>query len=1184
MKRLFLICLLAVAGMVGAWAYDFEVNGICYNVTNKSTKEVEVTYRNWNYNSYFGDVVIPDSVSYNGNTYWVTCIGSSAFYFCPDLTSVTIPDGVTSFGDWFFPGCNKLTSIIVDGANPIFSSLDGVLFNKEGTVLKAYPPGRQGAYVIPDGVTSVEGKAFYGCSGLTSVCISEEVASIEDGAFAGCSNLTSVEWNAMWFENFTSDNTPFYGEALFYDSDGFVSIAVFDLRDQITSFTFGDNVMYIPAYLCSGMKKLTSITIPEKVMGFGECSFVGCSSLTTAIWNTINYIDFTTNNTPFYSCDNFDLRSQITSFTFGDRVEHVPAYLCTGMKNLDSLTFLGRVKSIGSDAFNSCYNLKTLHYDDTMESWCQIDFATASSNPLRYADNVFIDKQQLKGELTIPKGIKSIKDYAFYGCHHLTSLAISNEVTNIGKEAFYSCYYLTSISIPDRVTNIGEGAFRACSSLTSVTIGNGITSIGAYTFSNCTNLVSLIVPDGVKSIAERAFSGCSGLVSVTIGEGVTSIDSHAFEDCSNLASVVWNAVNCENFTIGNTPFYCYNDDEYSVDFDVRGKITAFTFGEEVEHIPDFLCAGMEQLASVAFLGGVTSIGESAFANCNDLITLRYDGTLNSWCQIDFATATSNPMGYADRVFINRQQVEGKMNLPDGLTEIKDYVFYGCNALTSVIIPDKVINIGNEAFYDCCNLASITIPDMVTSIGNKAFYNCGSLASISIPKTITSIGHDAFEGCHGMDSVFYTGDMAQWCKIYFKNEYSNPISHGHNLYMDNQLVVEVEIPKETTEINDYAFYGCSHLASIAIGEEVTSIGYNAFYGCNSLTSVTWKPIRYQDFASGDTPFCDEYKFDLREQITSFTFGDKVQHIPAWLCAGMSKLTAISLPSSVTSIGTSAFVDCPAVKDLYSHALMPPVLAGDPSSLEGHPFAGLTETANLYVPCGAEFDYFTYSYWAVFKNIIGVEHQVLVMVDDGSKGTAALTQPVLCETSEAVIAATPNADYIFTQWSDGNTDNPRTVTVTSDTLFTALFAPAVCQVNLNTNDPFMGNVTGGGEYAYGTSATIEAVPAEGYRFVQWSDGNTDNPRTVVVTDNLTLTAEFEPKEVTGLDDVTRQLTVTTEQHNILIYGASDSVLSVYTVQGTCLYRGTAEAEPTVIPVPSAGMYVVMIGEEMVKVVVR
>ena len=247
-------------------------------------------------------------------------------------------------------------------------------------------------------------------------------------------------------------------------------------------------------------------------------------------------------------------------------------------------------------------------------------------------------------------------------------------------------------------------------------------------------------------------------------------------------------------------------------------------------------------------------------------------------------------------------------------------------------------------------------------------------------------------------------------------------------------------------------------------------------------------------------------------------------------------------------------------------------------------GISENANLYVPCEAEFDYFTTSYWAVFKNIIGLSYQVQVNANNDMMGTVYIVQDIDCEQNEAIIQATPNADYIFTQWSDGNTDNPRTVTVTGDTLFTALFAPAVCQVQLGTNDPFMGNVTGGGEYAYGTSITIEAVPAEGYRFVQWSDGNTDNPRTVEVTDNMALTAEFASKETTGLDDATHRLAVTTDHRNILVYGAAGNALSVYNVQGVCLYHGTAEADPAIIPVPSAGLYVIMAGEDMVKVVVR
>ena len=222
--------------------------------------------------------------------------------------------------------------------------------------------------------------------------------------------------------------------------------------------------------------------------------------------------------------------------------------------------------------------------------------------------------------------------------------------------------------------------------------------------------------------------------------------------------------------------------------------------------------------------------------------------------------------------------------------------------------------------------------------------------------------------------------------------------------------------------------------------------------------------------------------------------------------------------------------------------------------------------------------------MFDTIVGVEYNVLVSVDDASKGMATLRQPVLCGTTEAVIDATPHWGYTFTQWSDGYMWNYRTVTVTCDTTFTAMFAPDVFHVYLSTNDPTGGSVTGEGSYEYGDTATLIATPNEGYRFMQWSDGNTDNPRTLTMTKDVELSAEFAPTMTTGLDDTVRLLAVTTEHCNILVYGAADNTISAYTMQGVCLYRGSAEAEPAIIPVPSAGLYVVMVGEEMVKVVVR
>jgi putative cell wall-binding protein len=164
-----------------------------------------------------------------------------------------------------------------------------------------------------------------------------------------------------------------------------------------------------------------------------------------------------------------------------------------------------------------------------------------------------------EGAYTIPDSVTSIGDWAFSGCHSLTSVSIGNSVTSIGKYAFYSCSSLTNVTIPDNVTSIGEEAFSGCGltsvtigngvrgigdrafsgchSLTSVSIGNSVTSIGVGAFSGCRSLTSVIIPDSVTSIGKYAFSHCSSLTSVAIGNSVTSIRDEAFYWCDNLISV-----------------------------------------------------------------------------------------------------------------------------------------------------------------------------------------------------------------------------------------------------------------------------------------------------------------------------------------------------------------------------------------------------------------------------------------------------------------------------------------------------------------------------------------------------------------------------------------------------------------------------------------------------------------------
>ena len=441
MKPKLFTLILALVASVGITQASVTINGIAYNF-NETEQTAEVTR-----GSYSGSIIIPSSVEYNSVTYSVTSIGKEAFYSCSGLTSVTIGNSITSIGDRAFYDCYRLTSVTI--GNSVTSIGKEAFWYCKGLTSVSIPNSvtsiGEGAFSwckgltsvsISNSVTSIGERAFSGCKSLTSVSIPNSVISIGNDAFSGCSSLTSVVWNAKNCAN----------------SGGFGS--------QVESFTFGNEVESIPASCCSGMDKLTSITIPSSVISIGNDAFSGCSSLTSVVWNAKN-------------CANSgSFGSQVESFTFGNEVESIPASCCYWMNKLTSITIPSSVISIGNEAFYNCSGLTSV---------------------------------------TIGNSVTSIGKKAFYYCTDLISITIPNSVTSIGEYAFEHCTGLTSVSIPNNVTSIGSYAFQNCSGLTSITIPNGVTSIGVCAFYYCTDLISITIPNSVTSIGEYAFSWCGSL-------------------------------------------------------------------------------------------------------------------------------------------------------------------------------------------------------------------------------------------------------------------------------------------------------------------------------------------------------------------------------------------------------------------------------------------------------------------------------------------------------------------------------------------------------------------------------------------------------------------------------------------------------------------------------------------------
>ena len=814
-------------------------------------------------------------------------------------------------------------------------------------------------------------------------------------------------------------------------------------------------------------------------------------------------------------------------------------------------------------------------------------------------------------------GVSSIGSYALSNCGNLTDVVVSASVETIGATAFSNCGKL-KYNEYENALYLGNAGnpyiwlMKAKSSgISSCTINANCMHINRYAFENCNNLTSIDIPNSVTTIGEKAFYNCGGLREVSIPKPVTTIESQAFNN-ANISFY------CEP-TSRPSGWYCYYSSGYGtssdwnsnrgtcywgVSFDIDGLAYYITGQDSVDVVKYTNNDTAIVIPSTVTYSGttykVTGIKELAFENRNNLKTITIPNSVARIAALAFVEANKLETINVDAANANYTSVDGVLFNKDKTT----LVCYPAsnNKNVDYTIPSTVTTIESGAFYKCNTLNSIYIPYNVTNVGYYAIsakiiycepffrpagwnnywrysgdYYWSTRRTGDFIYTITEVDDDEFVA----KLRAYTGDGGNVViptqitvreVAYEETDYSvidvsteskatyPVVSIESEVFRNCEGLTSVSIGESVTEINSSAFSNCTGLTSAYIGSSVKSISGYAFYNCSSLKTVTI-PASVTFINTNAFNKCDSITtlvtnsnaigsvFSNKSLLTTVSIGDSVTTIPDNAFKNCTALSSVSIPNSVTSIGESAFENCIELSSITI-----------PKGVTSIGASAFKDCINLDIYCQAKVKY---SGWDDNWNIsecpvhMGANLFVVKATPNNAEWGTVTGSGNYMAGNEVRLMATASAGYRFVKWSDNNTDNPRVEIVDSDLTLSAVFEKVASATKFTVvgiaNNAAFGSVTGTATYNYGDTATLAATANAGYRFVKWNDDNIANPRKVVVTDHLNLTAIFE------VDNSTPASFMIVVVANNAAYG---------TTTGTAVYEAGTEA--IISAVAAAGCY--------------
>ena len=899
------------------------------------------------YSTHLTDVTLPSGLTHIGEGVFsfvnissikipetVTTIGYSGFSGCKNLESIELPAGLQELGNYAFCDTGLRSVKIPHGVTNLKSAFSSC-YNLTSAEIPSSVTSMDRAFSscsslsnvkLASGLTAIGAYAFFYCENLESIDIPETVTMIGNSAFCGCASLSSIELPSTITE---------IGEETF---SGCTNLKSIDIPDTVT--TIGED-----AFWSAGIE---SLVLSDTIESIGYYAFSNCKSLTNI---TINNGIVTKYSDDFTYCP-------ITTVTYGEGVTSIPFNAWKDCATLQTVNLPSTLTMIEGFAFSNCTNLKNIDIPATVTTIGENAFGDTGIETLVLPNTISdIGDYAFSGSeissINIPTSQTTIGLCWFYGCNNLKSIVIPDTITYIGEGAF-GCTGLESITIPSSVTGIYPHAFHGCKSLKSVTIntnyaitydarlspfttsngnqpenncpietvtyGEGVTSIPDNAWKDCTTLKAVNFPSTVTSIGSSAFANCNELTSVTIPEGVTEIKDYTFDGCMSLSSVSLP----ENLTsIGMLAFGANGITSITLPSTLRSigaqafnssYLTSIVIPEGVTSIGASAFGYLSNLTSAVIPSTVTTIGVGVFENCGSLQTVTINtNAITTYadyfteCPITTVTYGAGVTAIPAEAWANCSTLQ-TVNLPNSIETIGDGAF-SYTGVSSIELPDTITEIGAGTFLQCTNLETIVIPSSVTKIGTVAFENSG-LRSITIPSAVATVGDMAFVGCSHLTEVVINTNAVITYSNHFKTSPVETVTYGAGVtaipamaWQNATTLTTINLPSGLVSIGASSFESTG-ITEIIIPNTVKNIYARAFYGCNSIKSVA---IPSSVKTIGDTAFgscgLETVTFENGVEVTS------IENV----FAKCESLTSITIPSHVTNI-TGAFDGCTALSSV------------------------------------------------------------------------------------------------------------------------------------------------------------------------------------------------------------------------------------------------------------------------------